>query len=263
MDMVIQLLSLLALQLFQTTAGEIGTENAIIQLTKRMDSFEADNEKLSTENAELKERIKVLEILTSSQQDEIKRLVSLSEEQADSIKRLEELLQEDFSEQTVPSKRLTERTLQKARTISRIQRANNEVSVSFFATLSDHIDNPGVHQVVAFENVITNIGNAYNEHAGDFRAPVSGIYVFSTTLMAGTSAQQFHFQIVRNGKAVSNIYIPNGGTASQEAVLHLSQGDDVAIHNLDAGNRVYGHGYTSFSGFLLQQDIAEVGLVGK
>ncbi|KAL4223766.1 hypothetical protein ACF0H5_017232 [Mactra antiquata] len=117
MDMVIQLLPLLALQLFQTTAGEIGTENAIIQLTKRMDSFEADNEKLSTENAELKERIKVLEILTSSQQDEIKRLVSLSEEQADSIKRLEQLLQEDFSEQTVPSKRLTERTLQKCKVV--------------------------------------------------------------------------------------------------------------------------------------------------
>lgn len=91
---------------------------------------------------------------------------------------------------------------------------------------------------------------------------MSGLYVFSTTLMSGNQGVQYHFQIMHNGNPVSKIYVPHGGTAGMDAVLHLNQGDDVTIHNIDAGHRVYGDGYASFSGFLLQEDIAEIGIVG-
>ena len=81
--------------------------------------------------------------------------------------------------------------------------------------------------------------------------------------MADTSSVPYHFTIMRNAQPVSNLYIQNGGTASQEVVLQLNQGDDVSIHNMDAGQKVYGHGYSSFSGFLLQQNYSSPGIVGK
>ena len=69
---------------------------------------------------------------------------------------------------------------------------------------------------------------------------------------------------MHNAHQVSNLYIVNGGTASQEVVLQLNQGDDVSIHNIDAGKKVYGHGYSTFSGFLLQQNYTfSPGIVGR
>jgi hypothetical protein len=53
--------------------------------------------------------------------------------------------------------------------IRSIQRRENEQTVAFFAYLTNHIDKPGVHQIIAFDHVTTNIGNGYNAFAGDFR----------------------------------------------------------------------------------------------
>ena len=68
--------------------------------------------------------------------------------------------------------------------INRLRQVENGTPVAFLATLSDHAENLGADQNIAFENVITNVGDAYNSHAGVFIAPVSGIYVFSTSIMS-------------------------------------------------------------------------------
>ena len=67
---------------------------------------------------------------------------------------------------------------------NRIRQVENETPVAFIATLSDHAESLGADQNIAFENVITNVGDAYNSQAGVFIAPVSGIYVFSTSTMS-------------------------------------------------------------------------------
>ena len=64
------------------------------------------------------------------------------------------------------------------------RQVENETPVAFLATLADHAESLGADQIIAFENVITNVGDAYNSHAGVFIAPVSGIYVFSTSIMS-------------------------------------------------------------------------------
>ncbi|XP_052782456.1 complement C1q tumor necrosis factor-related protein 3-like [Mya arenaria] len=56
--------------------------------------------------------------------------------------------------------------------------------VAFLATLTNHITHAGALQPIAFNRVVTNVGGAYNVHLGSFVAPVSGIYVFSTTLLS-------------------------------------------------------------------------------
>lgn len=129
--------------------------------------------------------------------------------------------------------------------------------MAFTATVSDHlIEHAGDHQIIVFDNVITNIGNTYNGHLGSFIAPVNGIYVFSVTLVTSSNAG-FHGNIVRNGELVTRLYASTGyQTASQTVVLQLQKGDDVCIQNADVDTTIFGYKYTLFSGFLLQEDFS-------
>lgn len=92
-------------------------------------------------------------------------------------------------------------------TTNRIRRAEGEFPVAFTATISDHyIEHAGDHQVIVFDNVVTNVGNAYNSHVGIFVAPVNGIYVFSVTLFSPASVS-FHANIVKNGQILTWLYL--------------------------------------------------------
>lgn len=135
--------------------------------------------------------------------------------------------------------------------------------MAFTATVSDHhIEHAGDHQIIVFDNVITNIGNAYNGHLGSFIAPVHGIYVFSVTLVTSSNAG-FHANIVRNGELVTRLYASTGyQTASQTVVLQLQKGDDVCIQHADVDRIIYGYKFTLFSGFLLQEDFSAPVVVG-
>lgn len=129
------------------------------------------------------------------------------------------------------------------------------------------MQNVGAMQNIAFDRLITNIGNAYNPHAWVFIAPVSGIYVFSTTVLSFGTATA-HFSLLQNGAMVTRIYHNPGSdgyeTASLTAVLQLAKGDDVSVANVDADNTVHGSNFSSFTGFLLQEIFEEaVDLVGK
>lgn len=125
----------------------------------------------------------------------------------------------------------------------------------------------GTMQNIAFDNIISNLGNAYNPHAGVFIAPVSGIYLFSTSLLTypETSA---HFQIVKNGTVVTKAYL-QANSASRETgamtvVLQLARGDDVSVVNVDIDNSVNGYHYSFFTGVLLQELLDDVtSVVGK
>ncbi|KAL4217942.1 biological adhesion [Mactra antiquata] len=143
--------------------------------------------------------------------------------------------------------------------------ADTEQGVAFYATLTNHLTHIGVNQNIVFDKVYTNVGNAYNVYSGDFRAPVSGLYVFSTTLLAYAShTTQYH--IVKNGSQVGNLYLHGSGsphmTDSLTIVLYLNVGDDVAIKNLYADESLNGYEYCTFSGFLLQRDTILTNIVG-
>lgn len=262
-------------------------------LVKRMEFLEFRDRTRENENMELKQRVQALETLVTDQQSQISSLKETIEERDDVNKELYNRVQYLESrekangafqnetkshnkriqviEQFITNLTLGRGNKDEERSVNRdiqrkkqsIEKRENEQNVAFFAYLNNHVENPGVHQVITFDHVTTNIGNGYNVFAGDFRAPVAGTYVFATTLMADTSRVPYHFQIMHNAKTVSSIYVENGGTGSQEVVLQLNQGDDVSIHNIDAGQKVYGHGYSTFSGFLLQQNYSSASIVGK
>ena len=148
----------------------------------------------------------------------------------------------------------------------RIRQVENETPTAFLATLTDHAHHLGANQNIAFDNIITNVGDAYNSHVGAFIAPVSGIYVLSTTLLSYPGSDT-HFSVLHNGNMVAKIYqLINGDdyeSSSVTVVLQLSKGDDVSVANMDADKSVNGYHYSSFSGFLLQEIYDDISVVGK
>ena len=148
----------------------------------------------------------------------------------------------------------------------RIRQVENETPVAFLATLTNHTYHLGAHQNIAFDNVITNLGDAYNSHMGGFIAPFSGVYVLSTTLLSYTGSDAL-FAVLHNGNVVTNIYhVINSDdrqSSSVTVVLQLSKGDDVSVANKDADKSVNGYHYSSFSGFLLQEIYDDTSVVGK
>ncbi|XP_028420361.1 complement C1q-like protein 2 [Perca flavescens] len=109
-----------------------------------------------------------------------------------------------------------------------------------------------------YKTVITNIGNAYNEHTGIFGAPVTGIYYFTFHYHAG-GGHPVSLVLIKNSQSVVTAYdnqtlndgADNGGNA---VFVQLQQGDQVFVR-LGANTHVWGNNeITTFSGFLVNQD---------
>ncbi|XP_045206763.2 complement C1q-like protein 4 [Mercenaria mercenaria] len=155
--------------------------------------------------------------------------------------------------------------------VNRIRRADNEVPVAFTpvaftAGLTHTIPHAGAHQNIVFDHVETNKGNGYNPHHGVFTAPVPGLYVFFTSILADNNREVW-CQIVVNGVIKASVYARGTDTrhdqGSQVMIIQLQQGDTISVQNLAADYAIYGDGdiYSTFSGFLLQQDFSEAGTV--
>ncbi|XP_054914449.1 complement C1q-like protein 2 [Poeciliopsis prolifica] len=108
-----------------------------------------------------------------------------------------------------------------------------------------------------YRNVITNVGNAYNQHTGIFVAPVRGMYYFSFFYHAG-GEHAVRLYLFKNNVRVldstdhktQNDGADNGGNA---AFMELQQGDQVYVQ-LGAKTHVWGNHYsTTFSGYLMHQ----------
>jgi hypothetical protein len=75
--------------------------------------------------------------------------------------------------------------------------------VAFTAVLT-HPVSLGPLQTIEYDNVITNIGNAYETRDGQFSAPVSGVYLISATVY--TTGNSVFTEIVKNGKQLAAMY---------------------------------------------------------
>ena len=134
-------------------------------------------------------------------------------------------------------------------------------SVAFFAYFSTHNVASSPHQILPFDKVITNIGNAYRPHSGTFIAPRSGVYVFIWTIRQ--DGNNYHVtELLHDNNIINSIYLNPGtpisgipiGTATGTAVVHVNQGEDVLVRtgDIDYGRIVSDkNGRSSFAGWLL------------
>lgn len=119
---------------------------------------------------------------------------------------------------------------------------------------SKHIGQVTSGQVITFDQIDLNLGNAYGTRPGYFKAPYSGTYIFSMTL-GNPEGKPGGFFLVHNGKAIEFIFAGQtsgwdmgGATTVAELLVgdevwvegegHISRSDERRIH-------------TSFSGVLL------------
>ncbi|XP_045158683.1 heavy metal-binding protein HIP-like [Mercenaria mercenaria] len=145
-------------------------------------------------------------------------------------------------------------------------RRENENPIAFYGKMMNVHTNVSQNPILKFNNVVTNIGDPYSQHNGLFIVPVSGIYVFSTTVMTETDSDA-HVGIYVNDVRMTNVKLYGSehryDTMSQTAVFQLQKYDTVSVRHYE-GTQILHYDYTSFSGFLLQEDYGQMqgGIIG-
>ena len=126
--------------------------------------------------------------------------------------------------------------------------------VAFTALLSNDTT-IGPRAVLKYDQVVTNLGGAYQPTTGTFTAPYDGLYSISCTLMSHPS-NVVPLEMVKNGQRISMLYSGAKTYPQSAQTLHLilNKGNQiwmqnyykhtVTIHDLNV--------YNVFSGILIK-----------
>ena len=124
--------------------------------------------------------------------------------------------------------------------------------IAFYAVLTQDLT-LGQHQIVEYDKVITNVGNAYDSRHGHFISPVKGVYLMSFALM-NMNVGDMTIEMVRNGVRVSYGYAGSSdyNMATQVAIVMLEKGDMVWMRHAHSSTQtLHGYEYNTFAGTLL------------
>ncbi|CAG2222966.1 unnamed protein product [Mytilus edulis] len=128
----------------------------------------------------------------------------------------------------------------------------SSIQVAFHARLKPYIT-LGSRQTVIFDQLITNIGQAYNKHTGHFTAPYDGIYFFACTFLRPYNATVLHLQMVKNSSEISRGHAASGGgsqAGAMNAIVYLHKGDVVKVRHFPGFGPEIIHGdYSFFTGY--------------
>ena len=137
--------------------------------------------------------------------------------------------------------------------ILNVESSNNLQSPVAFTAVLTHDVTLGPLQTLAYDKVITNIGNAYDSRDGRFIAPVNGIYMLSATVF---DLHQFlRTELVRNGVQLVAMFGDDDDSSSHTIMVSLEQNDMVWVRHFKEGtSTVHGRSdrhYNSFTGTLI------------
>ena len=107
---------------------------------------------------------------------------------------------------------------------------------------------------LTFDDVLTNVGGAYDETEGTFVAPFDAVYIFTIDIMLQGGTHQY-LDIMRNTVRMLDVYLEatptNYLSSSRTVTMQLATGDEVWIR-INAGDRsIYGNHQSTFSGWLV------------
>lgn len=126
--------------------------------------------------------------------------------------------------------------------------------VAFSVALTGNDLHLGDHQVVEYNHVYTNIGQAYDTRHGHFIVPTTGVYLLSFNVMKDFGTQNAWLQMVKNGQEISIVYAGNNNymTNSQTTVEALNKGDVVWVRGGNHGVlNADGGRFNTFMGVLM------------
>ena len=144
-----------------------------------------------------------------------------------------------------------------------------EGPVAFTAAIEPYtVDHVHANLTIVFDKTITSIGGGYSNLTGVFVAPLTGIYLFSCSLLdhAGKHLQtgqehgsaMLRGEIVQNGKLLGRIFahaeVEHRDQGSATVVSYVTEGEQVWIRNIDNDDLgLGGEFYSLFTGYLLMQ----------
>jgi len=115
----------------------------------------------------------------------------------------------------------------------------------------------GEEEIIRYDNVLTNIGNAYHSGTGIFTVKTSGLYSLTASMM-GDSSNYIHLLLVLNSNELVRLYTAGEKKyelASQTINVLLSKNDKVWVQRKKgSGSKIYGgERFNVFSGVLLYE----------
>jgi hypothetical protein len=129
-------------------------------------------------------------------------------------------------------------------------------AITFHAMMSDDLVS-NIGQTVVFDDVITNIGKAYNHHTGHVTVPYDGLYFFTVSFLKRyisnlTLTMLINSRTISRGHATN--YTSGATTRSMNAAVFLKKGDVVRIIGSSVNARIHGD-WTSFTGHIITDKI--------
>ncbi|XP_061193432.1 uncharacterized protein LOC133201660 [Saccostrea echinata] len=246
-----------------------------LKLHEDKENFERIKNELYQAISNLDTRLRTFEGVIMDQNREINKLKQEKEDDRRYINRLEKRLiqlENKFEKRDEERNSSCEKAIEDNRStnyknVERIQKrllsppTTSHGSIAFYAYMSAWLPSPNTHQVLVFDDVKTNIGNAYHPSTGLFIVPESGVYVFTWTFRMGGS-RDHSIQLLINKDVFGTLYLQTvNGLEAQETgivVAHVNAGDDVYVRThatLTLGTSDYiqsnSYGRTSFAGWKL------------
>ncbi|KAL4219128.1 Complement C1q-like protein 4 [Mactra antiquata] len=243
--------------------------NLIGALVTRIESLESNEAANKAEIVRLVTKIEMMERDFKRKENEMSREINDLKTMVSQkgMSHGQQPMESDVTDERQPIRSAARRTIKRQVAKSRQVREFPENEVAFYATHSEHdIHHLGVNQILQFQQVITNIGQAYNNSTGAFRAPVGGTYVFHATVLGIDikTANHMYAHFAVDGTPYSRFWVTGGDQSSQMFVVDLKPGQTVSVRNDFADEGFVGQHFSTFSGFLLYQHMPSTGsIIGK
>ena len=129
-------------------------------------------------------------------------------------------------------------------------------AVAFSARLQTRLISSKNSEKVVFDQIVTNIGSAYDASSGIFTTPTDGVYVFAWTVLTNPG-YLFDTELVVDGNIKLYNAADSGGGKSYESsgctgVLQLKSGEKVWIRKHGQYGNLLRSQWSSFSGWQIQ-----------
>ncbi|XP_052815001.1 cerebellin-3-like [Mya arenaria] len=139
---------------------------------------------------------------------------------------------------------------------------DNMETAAFHAVITGgQVSHNHISQGLVFPSVTLNAGGGYDATTGVFTCPMNGIYVFSTSIMAISSAQpsanvNVHVDIMKNGVEIGAAFASGSSGAMEQGsvsvAVNLVTGDRVHVaFQRHEDVHIWGDRLTSFMGALV------------
>ncbi|VDN96697.1 unnamed protein product [Rodentolepis nana] len=124
--------------------------------------------------------------------------------------------------------------------------------VAFFTGLELNIEEMPPGNRAKMSNVITNVGGAYDQHNGQFCAPIDGVYSFIVAISAQGN-KQAAVRLMHNENHIFDVWSDSRpwSTATNHAIVIMKKSDCVWLQLRESAFYLYGYMYSTFAGHLL------------